>query len=125
MSKDEEHITKILLREHIKFEREKAFSDLKKGRFRFDFYLPGRNIIIECDGAQHFSQVKHFQKTRRDFLKQLEHDRRKNSYCLANGITLFRIPYWEIENIKKYSDIFQPKFLVKNKWHNDYLHPPK
>ena len=28
-------------------------------------------------------------------------------------------PYWEKENIKTSKDIFQDKFLVKSKWHND------
>jgi very-short-patch-repair endonuclease len=125
MSKGEEHLIRILRAANIKFEREKTFSDLRGGKFRYDFYLPFYNILIEVDGEQHFKQVKKFQKTRKDFLHQQENDRRKNSYALANRITLIRIPYWEIENIKNYSDLFQKKFIVTTKWHNDFLAPKK
>ena len=125
MSKGEEHLIRILRAANIKFEREKTFSDLKGGKFRYDFYLPLYNILIEVDGEQHFKQVKKFQKTRKDFLHQQENDRRKNSYALANKITLIRIPYWEIDNIKTYTDLFQPKFFVVSKWHNDFLAPKK
>ena len=121
MSKNEEKIVKILLQEKVSFIREKTFQDLKNGKFRFDFYLPKENIIIEIDGEQHFKQIKKFQKTRQDFLKQQERDRRKNSYCLANNIPLYRVPYWEIENINCFKQLIKKDFLVKNKWHNDNL----
>lgn len=121
MSNYENYIMKILLKENILFEREKTFSDLKKGKYRFDFYLPKLNICLEVDGAQHFEQIKHFQKTKTDFSKQQEHDRRKNSYCLANNIPLYRIPYYEIKNIHTFNDILNEKFLVKSKWHLDNL----
>ncbi len=124
MSKYEEHIIKILKENKIKFVREKSFSDLKNGAFRFDFYIPnykGASFIIECDGEQHFQPIKIFHKTRADFLKQQGYDRRKNSYCLANQIPLYRIPYWEIYNIKTLKDIMNNNFLVKTKWHNDEI----
>lgn len=121
MSKNEEKIVKILLQEKISFVREKTFQDLKNGKFRFDFYFPKEKILIEIDGEQHFKQIKKFQKTRQDFLKQQERDRRKNSYCLANNIPLYRVPYWEIESINCFKDLIKNEFLVKNKWHNDNL----
>ena len=123
-SKGEEQIIQILRAAGVKFEREKTYTDLKGGRYRFDFYLPAYNILIEVDGKQHFEQVTKFQKTRAEFLKQQENDRRKNSYCLANNITLLRIPYWELENLT-YEKIFNTeKFIVKSKWFNDHLIPP-
>lgn len=121
ISKNEEKIIKILNSEKISFIREKTFSDLKKGKYRFDFYLPQFNICIECDGEQHYNQVKQFQKTRQDFLKQQERDRRKNCYCLSHNISLYRIPYYEIKNVNTFYDIINKKFLVTNKWHNDLL----
>ena len=120
MSKYEESIMKILKQEQLSFVREKTFSDLKRGLFRFDFYIPnfkGRPILIEVDGEQHFKPVY----GRQAFLKGQEHDRRKNSYCLANNIPLYRIPYWEIKNIEDIDDILKEEFLVKNKWHNDKI----
>lgn len=121
MSKYEEKIIQILLKEKIQFVREKTFEDLRQGKFRFDFYLPQFHILIEIDGEQHFQQIKKFQKTRQDFLKQQERDRKKNSYCLAHKIPLYRIPYWEIQNIKTFKDIYNTNFLVKDKWYNDNL----
>ena len=122
-SKYEEQIIHLLRAAGVKFIREKTYDDLKGGRFRFDFYLPGFDCLIEIDGEQHFRQVTKFQRTRAEFLKQQEHDRQKNSYCLANNIALFRIPYWELPNIKQASDLFQKKFRVISRWHNDYLIP--
>lgn len=123
MSKYEESIIKILKQGQISFVREKTFSDLKHGLFRFDFYiynLNGAPAIIEVDGEQHFKPIY----GRQSFLKGQEHDRRKNSYCLANSIPLYRIPYWEIKNLKTSADIFSNKFLVKTRWHNDQLKAP-
>lgn len=123
MSRYEESIIKILKQGQISFIREKTFSDLKHGLFRFDFYiynLNGAPAIVEVDGEQHFKPIY----GRQSFLKGQEHDRRKNSYCLANNIPLYRIPYWEIENLKTSTDIFSNKFLVKTRWHNDQLKAP-
>ena len=123
MSKYEDIVISILKKERINFLREKTFKDLKHGLFRFDFYildLNGAPIIIEVDGEQHFKPIY----GRKPFLKGQEHDRRKNSYCLANNIPLYRIPYWEIKNLKTATDIFQDNFLVKTRWHNDRLKVP-
>lgn len=118
-------VINILKENNLIFEREKQFKDLHYGYYRFDFFIPNMNIIIECDGEQHFCYSKKFHKKREDFLKSQERDRRKNSYCLANDIRLYRIPFWEFENIKTFSDLTQNKFLVRNKWHNDTLKIPK
>ena len=121
MSSYEDFILKIFRKEKIEIEREKTFKDLHKGLFRFDFYLPKYNIICEVDGEYHWHPIR----GRAALLKQQENDRLKNSYCLANNIPLYRIPYWEIQNIKNFSDILQEKFKVKTKWHNDFLKEPK
>ena len=115
----EEYIIKILQKEKIKFQREKTYPDLKFGYYRFDFFLPQYNLLIEVDGAQHYKFSKIFHKKRQDFLKAQERDRRKNSYALSHNISLYRIPYFEIENIHTFQDISQDKFLVKDKWHCD------
>lgn len=119
MSSYEEHILKILKENHVKLEREKTFKDLKHGLFRFDFYLPevDGGILIEMDGEYHFKPIR----GRRALIKQQEHDRRKNSYCLANHIPLYRIPYWDLPRIKKLSDIITPERRVTTKWWNDEL----
>lgn len=127
MSSFELYILKILQRERCVFEREKTFSDLRGGKYRFDFYIPnykGKQLLIEVDGEQHFWQVKHFQKTKNDFKKTQEHDRRKNRYALSHNITLIRLPFWEINNIFTIEDMLQSQFIVKDKYHNDNIKVP-
>lgn len=119
----EEHILKVLKKEKIDFQREKSFSDLRKGLFRYDFYLPDHNggeVLIEVDGIFHFKPVLGRQR----FVRQQNNDRKKNSYALANDIPLYRIPYWKIDSIRRSKDIFQHKYLVKDIWFNDKLTPP-
>lgn len=125
MSSYEEKIIQILKKNKVPFVREKTFADLKLGSFRYDFYLPREKVLIECDGIQHFQQIKHFHKTRQDFLKAQERDRRKNNYALAHGIPLYRIPYWEIDELCGLPQIFDEKYLVKSMYHNDKLPKPK
>lgn len=115
----EQHIIKILRASNVRFVREKTYEDLKGGRYRFDFYLPAYNIIIEMDGEYHWKPIR----GRAALLKQQEHDRQKNSYCLAHNIKLYRIPYWELPSVYSFNDLVKSQFLVKSKWHNDYLVP--
>lgn len=122
MSKGEDKIVDMLNRAGIRFVREKTFSDLKHGLFRFDFYIKdavGAECIIEYNGEQHYHFVGKFFKTRRDWLKTKEHDRRKISYCLANGIKIYVIPFWELPKITYAQDLFQEKYRAKTRWKND------
>ena len=127
MSKGEQKIQAILFKNHIPFETEKTFPDLKGKKnhlLRFDFaiYSRGRiQCLLEFDGQQHFARSNHFQKTTSKYLGSLENDRKKNRYCLGKGIPLFRIPYWDIEQIEKLEDLFRPQYRVKSIYHNDEL----
>lgn len=122
MSKGEEKITNLLKQNGITFIREKTFSDLKHGLFRYDFYLPnfdGADCIIEYNGEQHYHFVKKFYKSQVEWRKMQEHDRRKISYALANGIKIYTIPFWEIDKIMDARQLFQDKFLARTRWKND------
>ena len=121
-SKGEEKIIGLLKKSRYRFEREKRFGDLKRGLYRFDFYvLSGRSTpcVIEFNGAQHYVQLTHFQTTAREFKAQQERDRRKISYCLAHNIPIYIIPYWEIDNIHTAADLFKDKYRAKDRWKND------
>ena len=118
MSKLETTVAILLKENNIQYIREKTYEDLRGGKFRYDFYLPKLNTIIEVNGQQHYYEVW---GGRTGLLKQQENDRRKISYALANKITMFTIPYWEIQNLKNSKDLFQEKFLVKDKWFNDNI----
>lgn len=123
MSKYENKVMEIFKSAKLSFYREKTFQDLRRGLYRFDFYLPnynGKPTIVEVDGEQHFKPIY----GRPAFLRGQEHDRQKNSYCLSHNIPLYRIPYWEIYNLKTIEDIFTQEHLVSSRWHNDNLTVP-
>lgn len=122
MSKGEDKIVDLLNKSGIKFVREKSFSDLKHGLFRYDFYLPnvdGGPAIIEFNGEQHYHFVSKFYKTPRDLRKTQEHDRRKISYALANDIKIYIIPFWEINKITTARQLFDEKYRARTRWKND------
>lgn len=121
MSKGENKIVDLLNQAKLYYVREKTFKDLKHGTFRFDFYIPnlhGRDCIIEFNGEQHYQYVGKFYKNKVEWRQALGRDMRKISYCLANNIQLYIIPYWEINNIKCVADLFQPKYLAKDRYKN-------
>lgn len=72
--------------------------------YRYDFYLPDYNLIIEYDGEQHYFPVNFGGwdelELHRRFKNTQENDRIKTQYCNDNHINLLRIPYWEKQNIE-------------------------
>ena len=121
MSKGENKIIDLLNGARIRFEREKTFSDLKHGKFRYDFYINnvhGADCIIEFNGEQHYYFVGKFYKNQTEWRQAQGRDMRKISYCLAHGIQLYIIPFWEIDNIRCASDLFQPKYLARDRYKN-------
>ena len=130
LSKGAQKILKLLRNDRYDVYLEYEFSNLKgkKGvplRYDFAILYGGRPaILIEYDGEAHFNQVKFFQKTKSKFKQAQERDREKNKYALLHNIPLYRIPYWEIDSIRYSSDIFNLKYKVTNKYHNDYLIAP-
>lgn len=130
MSSYEERIIILLQKGKYRFEREKRFSDLKGGKYRYDFYVDcgrGKFCLVEIQGEQHYQVVSKFHRTRAEFTKAQERDRRKISYALANHIPLYIIPYWEIDNLKTSQDLFQEKYRARDRWKNDrdYAKKPK
>ena len=73
----------------VKYLREvsfKGFTTENKGYYRFDFYFPDRNLIIEYDG--------------KEWHKDSTRDEIKNKFCKKNKIRLVRISsesYYDIE----------------------------
>lgn len=119
MSSLEQKVYDLLIKGRFYIERERIFKDCYNGLYRYDFYLPEINSILEINGEQHYSYTKKFYKTKTDFLKAQERDRRKISYALAHGIKIYCIPYWEIDSLSSPEDLFAQKFLAKSKFHND------
>jgi very-short-patch-repair endonuclease len=65
--------------------------------YRFDFYIPEVNLVIEFDGIQHFEPIdfagKGSEWAKEEFLKNKKRDEEKNKYLLENNINLLRVPY--------------------------------
>lgn len=125
MSSLEKKIYDLLQEGRFHIEREKIFKDCYNGLYRYDFYLPEINTVLEINGVQHYAYTKRFFKNKTEFLKAQERDRRKISYALARGMKIYCIPYWEIDNLRTTNDLFAQKFLAKSKFHNDDVYRTK
>lgn len=108
-------IEQLLIDNNINYETEKTFSDLvsiKDGitPYRYDFYLPEYNRIIEFDGLQHTSNKadQYFDRTH----KELEEiDNIKNQYAKTHNITIIRIPYNKLQSLV-INDLLDSKFEI-------------
>lgn len=128
MSKGEDKIIKIFNKYKVRYNREVTFPNLfgkKQTPLRFDFGIyssDGRLIaLVEFDGEQHFKYTKHFYKNKSDFTYRRGCDRKKNEWALNNKIPLYRIPYWELDNISSVNDILNEKYRVLSIYHNDRI----
>ena len=65
----------------IEYQREKMFPWM--GKKRLDFFLPGKNIAIECQGVQHFYP---YGSDDRDFEARKQRDTDKYNECTSNGV---------------------------------------
>lgn len=102
ISKSEVEIERILKENNINFEQQFIFDDLmsdKGGVLRFDFgILEGNELkfLLEYDGEFHYKKLYEGQ----DLEGQMVRDKKKNKYCKDKNIKLYRIPYWERENLE-------------------------
>lgn len=103
-SKQEYDIRKFLDRHSIKYEREKQFSWLKRGRtMPLDFYLPDYNIAIECQGMQHFKSMSFFGGDA-GLEDIIERDVLKKELCKKHGICML---YYSDLNIEYPYDVIK------------------
>lgn len=103
----EENIKKILADKKIPFISEyNPFSDLNP-RYKYDFYLPIQNRLIEFDGEQHYRDTGWG-----NLEDNQKRDKEKNEYALSHNIPLIRIPYWERDNITL-EMLLEDQYLIK------------
>lgn len=94
-SKGEKKINEILFENHIKFQTQYWFSDLKdKHYLYFDFAILNDDNTLKClieyQGIQHYNpKALHGAWTN----TPQEHDKMKREYCKEKNITLIEIPY--------------------------------
>lgn len=115
----EANIQKVLQENNIYFKKEKTFEDLisnKGGKYRYDFYLPEYNRLIEFDGIQHYecSKSEKSWDTKEKFEKTQKRDKLKNEYALSHNILLVRIPYWKRDKITL-DMLLGDEYLIQNK----------
>lgn len=56
------------------------------GNYRYDFYIPNKNIIIEAHGAQHYRDNSSPSQKWRTLEEEQENDRNKESLAKRNGV---------------------------------------
>lgn len=107
-SKGEIKISKYLNDKNVFNIAQKEFDGLiglKGGNLSYDFYLPNNyNLLIEYQGIMHEQFVKGIHKSKKDFEKQQEHDKRKREYAQKHDIKLLEIWYWNYDNIEEILD---------------------
>lgn len=121
ISKGENKVKQYLESHGIVFEIQKSFEDCRDvKKLKFDFYLPGLNMVIEYDGIQHFEPIDFANQGSDWALAQFEktklRDGIKNDYCQKHNIKMLRIPYYDFKRIdeilaSELSDAFFDKNL--------------
>lgn len=93
----EKEISDLLMSKNIKYIEQKTFSWLrgKSKPQRLDFYLPDYNIVIECQGEQHFKPIKYFGGINK-YNTIISRDINKFNLCKERGIDII---YYSKNNI--------------------------
>lgn len=100
MSHLEITVKAFLEQNNIPFETQKRFNGCRnKKPLPFDFYLPKQNLCIECQGEQHFKEVKVFQKKHSFKYRQFNDQIKKNWCSKTENPNLLEIRY--DDDIKK------------------------
>lgn len=100
----EEKIANILTNNSIDFIREANFFTLVNQetgqRLRFDFLLPQYDIIIECNGLQHYCPINFFGEeegyNKRHYLDDI-----KRQWAISNNYKVLEIKYKEDSDISE------------------------
>lgn len=104
-SKGERAVKKVLEEFSIVYTRQKTYDGLfHKGLLRYDFYLDDYNKLIEYDGEQHFGPINFcndIEKANENYESTKFKDKLKTDWAYKNDISLLRIPYWEINNVRE------------------------
>lgn len=89
ISKGEESISKIFQKYNIEFKREYTFTGY---RYRYDFYLPEQNILLEFHGYQHYYPIDFFGGDEGLATCKVR-DKRKKQIAKQKNIPLITIKY--------------------------------
>jgi len=79
---------------HFTIKKER-YVNYKGSRLFFDFFVKELNLLIECQGQQHYEFNKHFHGDREAFLESKRRDNLKVEYAEENRIAFMSIKYDE------------------------------
>ena len=104
-------VEKLLKDNHIRYEPQKRFEWL--GKQSLDFYLTDYNIVIECQGEQHFNDVLFFNNISLE--KRIELDERKFELCKEHNIDILYFTNIKMgeEFLKKHKYYFTVEELIE------------
>lgn len=106
-SKGELRISNCLKNKNILYIQEQSFEWQTNKRYRYDFYLPDYNLVIEYMGKQHYEEIAFFHDTLQE---RQEHDEIKRVEAINNNLHYLAISYKDYNNIE----------TILNDWFNDY-----
>lgn len=104
-SKGEKAIINWLEKYNVLYEREYRFKELASYPFDFKIDYNNKVYVIEFQGEQHYKPREHF-GGEKGFERQQQRDKIKKDFCIQKGYNLIEIPYYEINNIDKFLQIF-------------------
>ena len=81
----------------IPFVREYQGPAINDRNTRFDYYIPGLNLLIEIHGEQHYSKNKLFHRDVSAFHKQVFVDNLKMNWAFSNGYKYVCLPYHSVD----------------------------
>jgi hypothetical protein len=104
ISHGEMAVESYLKNRDLDYKKEYTFENLKGKRnalpFDFAVFLKDKLVcLIEYDGEQHFRPLRHsenYERNLKKFYQTVEHDKKKDEYCLKNKIPLIRISCLDI-----------------------------
>lgn len=106
----EDDVRYLLNINNIIFEEQKTWDWLiYNSNQHVDFYLPKYNIVIECQGIQHFESVKFF-GGEQNFNETVLRDKNKLNLCTENGIKI--LYYSNLGDNYPYEVITSPEDLI-------------
>jgi hypothetical protein len=59
----------------------------------FDFYIPALNLLVECQGEQHYKYVPYFHGSKAEYKLHVQRDALKREWAKQQKITLYEIPF--------------------------------
>ena len=129
-SKMEKVTEGYLIEKNIVYEIQKRFENCRdKYPLPFDFYLPELNVLIECQGIQHYMPIsswnrKDFTKEQalEDFEDRIKKDAIKREYANNNGCKLIEISYKEQKRIPEILDaVLKDVVIIQKEPHQLFL----